>query len=111
MEKAVRALAKKYRVSILLKGGHLAGRDAIDLLVADGKMTEFVAPFVHGVATHGTGCTYSAAITAGLATGLTLEDAIARAKKFVTLSIEQRFRWESRSGATVDALNHSCGQG
>ena len=111
MEKAVRSLAKKYRVSILLKGGHLAGNQAIDLLYADGKVTEFAAPFVPGVATHGTGCTYSAAITAGLAAGLTLQDAIARAKKFVTLSIEHRFRWQSRSGAAVDALNHSCGQG
>ena len=109
MERAALALAKKYRVSILVKGGHLAGNDAIDLLVADGKITEFVAPFVPGVTTHGTGCTYSAAITAGLAAGLTLEDAISRAKKFVTLSIQERFRWVSPSGKALDALNHSCG--
>ena len=70
MEKAARALARKYRVSILLKGGHVAGSSAIDLLFADGKITEFAAPFVRGVATHGTGCTYSAAITASLASGL-----------------------------------------
>jgi hydroxymethylpyrimidine/phosphomethylpyrimidine kinase len=107
MEKAARALAKKYRVSILLKGGHLPGNNAIDLLVADGKMTEFVAPFVPGVATHGTGCTYSAAITAGLAAGLILEDAIDRAKKFVTLTIQRRFRWTSPSGKALDALNHT----
>lgn len=108
MTKAARSLAKKYRVSILLKGGHLAGSEAIDLLVADDKITEFVAPFIPGVATHGTGCTYAAAITAGLATGLTLEDAISRAKKFVTLAIQQRFRWVSSSGKAVDALNHLC---
>jgi hydroxymethylpyrimidine/phosphomethylpyrimidine kinase len=106
MEKAVRALAKKYRVSVLLKGGHLTGSAAVDLLFAGNKLTEFSAPFVRGVATHGTGCTYSAAITAGLASGLSLEDAICRAKKFVTRSIRGRFRWASR-GKTLDALNHS----
>src|SRR5438094_5930142 len=73
MEKAARVLARKYRSSILLKGGHLTGDSAIDLLFAGGKITEFTAPFVRGVATHGTGCTYSAAITAGLASGLSLE--------------------------------------
>ena len=106
MEKAVRVLAKKYRVSVLLKGGHLTGRTAVDLLFAGNKLTEFSAPFVRGVATHGTGCTFSAAITASLASGLSLEDAICRAKKFVTQSIRGRFRWASR-GKTLDALNHS----
>ena len=107
MEKAVRELAKKYRVSVLLKGGHLTGSAAVDLLFAGNKLTEFSAPFVRGVATHGTGCTYSAAITAGLASGLSLEDAICRAKKFVTQSIRGRFRWTLRSGKAFDALNHS----
>ena len=106
MGKAVRSLAKKYRVSVLLKGGHLTGSAAVDLLFAGNKLTEFSAPFVRGVATHGTGCTYSAAITASLASGLSLEDAICRAKKFVTQSIRGRFRWASR-GKTLDALNHS----
>jgi hydroxymethylpyrimidine/phosphomethylpyrimidine kinase len=106
MEKAARALAGKYRVSVLLKGGHLAGSSAIDLLFADGKITEFAAPFVRGVATHGTGCTFSAAITAGLASGLSLEKAIGRAKKFVTASIAQHFRWTSSSGKDLDALKH-----
>jgi hydroxymethylpyrimidine/phosphomethylpyrimidine kinase len=107
MEKAGRALAGKYRVSVLLKGGHLAGSSAIDLLFADGKITEFAAPFVRGVATHGTGCTYSAAITAGLASGLSLEKAIGRAKEFVTASIAQHFRWTSSSGKNLDALKHT----
>ncbi|MGH8101416.1 MAG: bifunctional hydroxymethylpyrimidine kinase/phosphomethylpyrimidine kinase [Chthoniobacterales bacterium] len=102
MEKATHALAKKYGVSILLKGGHLAGVRAIDLLCVDGKITEFAAPFVRGVATHGTGCTYSAAITAGLASGLSLKEAIQRAKKFVTASIRNHFRW-----GKLHALNHS----
>ena len=107
MNKAVKALADKYRVSILLKGGHLAGDAAVDLLSHRGKLTEFAAPFVRSIATHGTGCTYSAAITAGLASSLSLEDAIRRAKKFVTQSIRSHFRWASRSGKTLDALQHS----
>lgn len=107
MQKAAKALAKKYRVSILLKGGHLAGNKAIDLLVHRGKMTEFSAPFIRGVATHGTGCTYSAAITAGFASGLSLEASIKRAKKFVTASIRRYFRWQSRDGGVIHALNHS----
>jgi hydroxymethylpyrimidine/phosphomethylpyrimidine kinase len=107
MANAAKALAKKYRASILLKGGHLSGDNAIDLLFHQSELTEFSAPFVRGVETHGTGCTYSAAITAGLASGLSLEQAIKRAKKFVTESIKRRFHWTSKSGETVDALRHS----
>ena len=107
MRKAGKQLQQKYQVSILLKGGHLAGDDAVDLLFAGDKISEFSAPFVRGVATHGTGCTYSAAITAALASGLSLEAAVRRAKEFVTASIAQRLRWKSKSGENIDALNHS----
>jgi len=106
MENAAKSLAKKYRASILLKGGHLRGDKAIDLLFHNGEVTEFSAPFVRGVATHGTGCTYSAAITAGLASGFPLEQAIRRAKGFVTHSITRHFRWK-RDSTEIDAVNHS----
>ena len=107
MASAAKALAKKYHASILLKGGHLRGDNAIDLLFHHDELTEFSAPFVRGVETHGTGCTYSAAITAGLASGFSLEQAIKRAKKFVTESIKRRFRWQSKFGDILDALRHS----
>jgi len=107
MHRAGKALEKKFGTAILLKGGHLAGDRAIDLLFASGKVVEFSAPFVRGVATHGTGCTYSAAITAALAKGLPLEGAITQAKKFVTDSIARHFRWASHFGVTVQALRHS----
>jgi len=107
MRKGAKALADKYRVPILLKGGHLQGDNAIDLLFHRGHLTEFSGSFVRGVVTHGTGCTYSAAITAGLAAGLSLDTAIRRAKKFVTRAIAQHFRWIPRSGKNLDALNHS----
>ena len=104
MEKAARMLANRFRSSILLKGGHLQGNKAIDLLFHNDRLTQFSAPFVRGVATHGTGCTYSAAITAGLASGLSLEKAIRQGKKFVTESIGRHFRWISPRGNSVDAL-------
>jgi hydroxymethylpyrimidine/phosphomethylpyrimidine kinase len=106
MRKAGKQLQQKYAVSILLKGGHLTGDNAVDLLFIDDKISEFSAPFVRGVATHGTGCTYSAAITAGLASGLRLEEAVGHAKEFVAASIAQRLRWKSKSGENIDALNH-----
>src|SRR5205085_5874315 len=107
MKRAGKELERKFKTAILLKGGHLRGDEAVDLLFANGQVVEFTAPFVRDVATHGTGCTYSAAITAGLAAGKTLPDSIARAKKFVTECIANRFRWKSESGTSIDALNHS----
>ena len=106
MRAAGKELEKKFETAILLKGGHLAGDRAVDILFAGGKAIEFSAPFVRGVATHGTGCTYSAAITAGLAKGLSLEEAIIQAKKFVTDSITRHVRWASHSGSTLQALWH-----
>ena len=106
MKQAGEELARRFRTAILLKGGHLPGDVAVDFLFVDGRIIEFVAPFVRDVATHGTGCTYSAAIVAGLATGQSLTDAISRAKEFVTACIANRIRWESKSGH-IDALNHS----
>jgi hydroxymethylpyrimidine/phosphomethylpyrimidine kinase len=107
MEQAVRALGNKYGVAVLLKGGHLSGNAAIDLLFYRGKITEFVSPFIREIATHGTGCTFSAAITAGLASGLPLGNSIKRAKEFVTQSIRHHWRWKTKSGKDIHALNHS----
>ena len=107
MRKAGATLAKKYGVPVLLKGGHLTGEKAIDLLFAQGKVTEFSAPFSRGIATHGTGCTYSAAIVAGLAGGLALEEAVRRAKKYVTATISRHLAWQTPQGTSLHALNHS----
>jgi hydroxymethylpyrimidine/phosphomethylpyrimidine kinase len=107
MRTAGARLAEKYRVPVLLKGGHLSGPDAIDLLFVAGTVVEFSAPFSRGISTHGTGCTYSAAITAGLASGLSLEESVRRAKKFVTAAIAQHCSWKTESGVSLHALNHS----
>jgi len=107
MRSAGGKLTARYGVPFLLKGGHLLGENAIDLLFSEGKVFEFSAPFLRGVATHGTGCTYSAAITAGLASGRSLHQSIQRGKQFVTQAIAQHFTWTSNSGEeTIHALNH-----
>ncbi len=103
MRGAGRELSARHGVPFLIKGGHLGGETAIDLLCLTSGEKEFSAKFERDVQTHGTGCTYSAAIAAGLASGISLEEAIARGKKFVTAAIAQHFSWRGK----IDALNHS----
>lgn len=100
-------LADGYGVPFLVKGGHLGGDTAIDLLVFPGGLIEeFRAPFTRDVSTHGTGCTYSAAITAQLALGMELTEAVRESKAYVSAAIRQHFRWRKKGEADVDALNH-----
>jgi hydroxymethylpyrimidine/phosphomethylpyrimidine kinase len=106
MHRAARTLAKRYGTAVLLKGGHLRGRRAIDVLCFGDRTKEYSAAFVPRVKTHGTGCTYSAAITAELAKGVELPRAIAAAKKFVSSAIRSHFVWKSGHGK-IFALNPS----
>jgi hydroxymethylpyrimidine/phosphomethylpyrimidine kinase len=106
MRWGARALAKKYRTAVLVKGGHLGGRRAIDVLAFGDCTKEYSAAFLPGLKTHGTGCTYSAAITAELAKGVELLRAIATAKRFVSSAIRSHFTWKSRRGK-IFALNPS----
>jgi hydroxymethylpyrimidine/phosphomethylpyrimidine kinase len=106
MRKTGEMLLKKYGVPVLMKGGHLAGDEAIDLLFVEGNVIEFSAPFLRDVTTHGTGCTYSAAIAAGLAHRWPLEESVRRAKEFVTATIAQHHAWKTPEGAALHALNH-----
>ncbi len=109
MLSAAQTLAKIHGVAVLMKGGHLAGDAAPDLLVDGTLVRWYEGERISGVHTHGTGCTYSAAIAAGLGSGLGLEEAVALGKKFVTAAIRQHFRWQ-HDGAEIDALNHAqCG--
>ena len=106
MRAAGEELQATYRVPFLIKGGHLQGERAIDLLCDGTRGAEFSGPFVAGVSTHGTGCTYSAAIAAGLAQGKSLADAIAQGKEFVSQAIDRHF-----SLGKIQALNHTCRPG
>ncbi|MBS0660181.1 MAG: bifunctional hydroxymethylpyrimidine kinase/phosphomethylpyrimidine kinase [Verrucomicrobia bacterium] len=102
-----RELADRYQTPVLLKGGHLGGATATDLLVYPGGRTvEYTAAYTPGVSTHGTGCTMSAAIAACLAIGMSLEEACNMAKEFVSSSVLHHFRWQTSDDKTVDALNH-----
>ena len=69
--------------AVLIKGGHARGRVVRDILFDGRFFTEFVAPRIPTRATHGTGCTLSAAIAANLALGLALEDAILRGIQYL----------------------------
>ncbi len=103
MESAGHALASEFGTAFLLKGGHLRGREAVDVLVEPGGRSEkFCAPFVRGADPHGTGCTYSAAIATELARGASLREAVAGAKEYITATIRDRLRWK---GGT-EVLNH-----
>jgi hydroxymethylpyrimidine/phosphomethylpyrimidine kinase len=86
-------IRRRFGCATLVKGGHLRGvREAVDIY-HDGETTLLLAaPFVRGVSTHGTGCTYSAAITGYLALGCDLPYAVRMAKKFITLAIKQSIK-------------------
>jgi hydroxymethylpyrimidine/phosphomethylpyrimidine kinase len=101
MREAGGYLLEKYGCAFLLKGGHLRAKVAVDLLVTSRGVEEFSAPFVAGIKTHGTGCTYSAAIAANLALGSSLSEAVSAAKKYVTLAIGKSLRWRK-----TQALEH-----
>ncbi len=105
MSDAAVTLAEKFDCAVLLKGGHLSGDAAPDILVHQKRAHWIEGRRIHGVHTHGTGCTYSSAITAGLARGLSLLDAVREGKVYVSHAIEQHYRWTTMSGS-LDALNH-----
>ena len=87
MEWAAEELSKLGVEAVLLKGGHVSSGASIDILYHDGKLYRFEAPRISTKATHGTGCSLSAAIAAGLAHGLSVGDAVSEAKKLITDAI------------------------
>jgi hydroxymethylpyrimidine/phosphomethylpyrimidine kinase len=93
MRVAAREIQGRFGCAALIKGGHLRGlREAVDIFF-DGR-TELLlsAPFVRGVSTHGTGCTFSAAIAAALARGHDLPHAVLVGKRHVTGAIRRSYR-------------------
>ncbi len=86
MEAAARAIVLLGARAVLVKGGHLTG-EATDILFDGTDVKAFSSERIEGGRLHGTGCTLSAAIAAGLARGMSLHDAIGDAKAFVTAAI------------------------
>lgn len=101
MEEAARRIHAMGARYVLVKGGHLKG-DALDLLWNGKAFTTFSAPRIDSGNTHGTGCTFSAAIAAGLARGQAIGDAIRDAKAYVTRAIREGFA----AGRGVGQLRH-----
>ena len=83
MERAGRALVKMGARAALVKGGHLGGDEVVDVLVADDAVRRLTHARLHTTSTHGTGCTLSAAVAAGLAHGRPLARAVEDALDFV----------------------------
>ena len=83
MENAARSISEKYGCAVLCKGGHDLN-DANDLLWKDGAGYWFNGRRIDNPNTHGTGCTLSSAIAANLAKGMALEDAVRRAKEYIS---------------------------
>ena len=101
MEEAARRIHRLGPRAVLVKGGHLKG-EAVDVLWDGRSFTAFTAPREDSPNTHGTGCTLSAGIAAGLARGRPLADAIRDAKAYVSRAIREGFT----AGRGVGQLRH-----
>lgn len=104
MQEAARRIHAQGPRHVLVKGGHLKD-SATDILFDGRSFTRFPAPRLDSNNTHGTGCTYSAAIAAGLALGAPLAPAIGEAKAYVTAAIREGFS----AGRGVGVLRHFVG--
>jgi hydroxymethylpyrimidine/phosphomethylpyrimidine kinase len=87
---AAKKIHEQFGCAALIKGGHLPNsKEAVDIFFDGKNELLLTAPFVKGVHTHGTGCTYSAAITSFLARQHPLPTAVTRAKEFISQAIAQ----------------------
>ena len=122
MRRAARKIHAEFGCAVLLKGGHLKNsREAIDVFFDGESELLLTAPFVKGVSTHGTGCTYSAAICAALALGHDLPHAVEIGKNFITEAIGNSYKigkhfalgqiTSSASAAGKTARHSSCSAG
>ncbi len=93
IEAAARRMADRFDTAVLLKGGHLPGRECGDYLVDRGEGRWFRSPRIDTPASHGTGCTLSAAIAAGLALGRSTVEAVEAAKEFLNHSLRDALAW------------------
>ncbi len=103
MAEAARMIRGMGARAVLVKGGHLSGARALDVLDEEGRVTYFDAERVETTSTHGTGCTLAAAIASCLARGYNIADSVALAKRYVTEAI----RSAPRLGRGHGPINHS----
>lgn len=82
---AAKAIYERFGCAALVKGGHLRkSKDAVDVFCSGREAVQLSSPFIRGIQTHGTGCTYSAAITAYLARGFPMVKAIQKSKQYIS---------------------------
>ncbi len=100
MQNAVRKLGSSGARSILLKGGHLGGKDSSDLLYfcQEDRCMEFNAERITTRNNHGTGCTLSSAIASYLAKGFSIEESVRHAKEYVTGAIQAGVKYKTGRG-------------
>lgn len=100
MKKAAEKIHDLGAQTVVIKGGKaIEGDQAIDLFFDGDDFTLLQTPKIKDAANHGAGCTFAAAVTAGLAQGLNPEKAVKKAKDFVTAAIENGFRYNQHIGA------------
>ncbi len=103
LEAAAEVLCQRYKCAILAKGGHISGSTCTDLLVQPGKPNmRWSHPRTEGISTHGTGCTLSSAITAFLAKGQPLEQAVENGLNYIANAIATSHKLGEQY-----AVNHS----
>ena len=106
MEEAAAQLHKEFGVPVVIKGGHLKTKECHDLLYEkEHHVTWMEGPRIDTPASHGTGCSFAAALAAGLAEGMPLGDAVTRAKWFLLFALQQSLVWKDGEGKSVHAIN------
>jgi hydroxymethylpyrimidine/phosphomethylpyrimidine kinase len=105
LEAAALRLSGQFGTAVLMKGGHLEGRDCLDLLATDGELYHFREARIPVTGSHGTGCTLSAAITAALACEESLPQAVKTAKTYLGQTLRESYQFESPDGGCIHALN------
>ncbi len=104
MAGAAEELAKTGAGCVVVKGGHLHGQEAVDVVWHAGEVAELRRPWVDTANNHGTGCSFASATAAGLARGRPVLEALAEAKDFVTTALAGGAPW--RLGAGHGPLDH-----
>jgi hydroxymethylpyrimidine/phosphomethylpyrimidine kinase len=92
LRRAALAIANRYDIACVAKGGDLLGPDVVDILCDEGEVIEFSHPRVDIPRNHGAGCTLSAALTAHLAQGLLISEALDRARQLVARALSRAWK-------------------
>ncbi len=103
-EKLAEQLSQRFHLSVLVKGGHYEGDSCTDTLYHNGQFHHFEAPRLDVPGSHGTGCTLSAAITAQLAHGKSLPEAINSAKQYLTQTLASGFYWSEHQTFALNQI-------